>query len=234
MSLVTPIIRRVATIARRSRGLVTRFQAVDPAWQRRAGWELEAGLWLLDGRPETSSGIPDEAKAFYLLRAIRATGASVFVETGTFHGNMVARLRSHVAEAHTIELSLDLYLRAKQRFEADPHVHVHHGDSAVVLPSVLQQLQGPAVIYLDGHYSGGDTARGAVATPVWDELRAVAASPHRHAVVIDDARGFGVWPGYPPPAEIAAWVRENLRTYVMVVDTDEICLLPSEIANCMR
>ena len=233
MSLITRIMRRLARIARRGKALVTR-QHVRPATRQRARWELVAGLWLLDGRPETDTGIPDEAKAFYLLRAIRATGARVFVETGTFYGEMVARLRPYVAEAHTIELSPDLHSRAERRFAADPDVHVHLGDSAVVLPTVLAQLQAPAVIYLDGHYSGGDTARGSVVTPVWDELRAIAASPHRHAVVIDDARGFGVWPGYPPAAEIADWARDNLRDYVTVVDTDEICLLPSEIESCMR
>jgi hypothetical protein len=109
MSLKTRI-RGVATqIAHRGRRLVTRSEVVDPAWQGRAGWELDAGLWLLDGRPETSTGIPDEAKAFYLVRAVRAPGATVFVETGTFHGDMVARLRPHVAEAHTIELSVELH-----------------------------------------------------------------------------------------------------------------------------
>ena len=82
--------------------------------------------------------------------------------------------------------------------------------------------------------SEGETARGPQNTPIWQELRSIAASSHRHAVIIDDARGFGAWDDYPSLEEIRAWADENLRDYVTFVDSDEICILPREIANCMR
>jgi hypothetical protein len=148
-------------------------------------------------------GIPHDAKAFYVLRAIRAIDATTLVESGTYHGDMVARLRPYVRDIHTIELSPELHRRAVERFRSDPNVHLYQGDSAVFLPRILERLHKPAVIFLDGHYSEGETARGQVDTPVWDELRAVAASSHRHAVVIDDARGFGAWQDYPTTEAIA-------------------------------
>jgi hypothetical protein len=207
---------------------------VRPGLERRPEWEIAAGLWLFDGRPQSDQGIPHEAKALYLLRAIRAIDATTFVESGTYLGDMVALLLPYVEEVHTIELSPELHGRAVERFRADPNVHLHLGDSGVLLAEVLEGLDDPAVIYLDGHYSEGVTSRGALDTAVREELRAIAESSERHAVIIDDARGFGVWPDYPSTEEIATFVRGNLNDYVTIVDTDEICVLPREIKYCLR
>jgi hypothetical protein len=147
---------------------------------------------------------------------------------------MVALLRPYVDEVHTIELSPELHGRAVERFRADPHVHLHLGDSSTLLRAVLEGLHESAVIFLDGHYSEGVTARGAIDTPIREELRAIAESSQRHAVIIDDARGFGVWPDYPSTEEIVIFVRDNLKDYITRVDTDEICVLPREIEYCLR
>jgi hypothetical protein len=81
------------------------------------------------------------------------------------------------------------------------------GDSAVLLPRVLTGLTGPALFWLDGHYSGPGTARGAKDTPLEAELAAITSHPLAgHVVLIDDARELGQG-DYPAVSEIERWVR---------------------------
>lgn len=117
----------------------------------------------------------------------------VFVETGTFMGDTAATAATIFREVHTIELSAELYERAKARFADTPNVFVHQGDSSVVLAELLPTLQGRVLFWLDGHYSEGITARGAENTPILGELRAVNAAADKGSVVlIDDLRLFQV------------------------------------------
>ena len=41
------------------------------------------------------------------------------------------------------------------------------------VPELVRQLDGPALFWLDGHYSGGDTAKGELDTPVSAELESI-------------------------------------------------------------
>jgi hypothetical protein len=51
---------------------------------------------------------------------------------------------------------------------------------------------------LDGHYSAGNTARGALETPVSSEIDAILKHTVRHHVIlIDDARNFDGTHDYP-------------------------------------
>src|SRR5262249_16050226 len=55
-----------------------------------------------------------------------------------------------------------------------------------------------SLFWLDGHYSGGDTAKGGRETPIMEEIQAILAHPVRdHIILIDDAGAFGTWPDYP-------------------------------------
>lgn len=57
------------------------------------------------------------------------------------------------------------------------------------MPQIVAELGHPALFWLDGHYSGGGTAKGKQETPISLELRAVLDAPASVRVfLIDDVR----------------------------------------------
>lgn len=153
-----------------------------------------------------------------------------FIETGTCHGDTPAALTGEFDRLFTIELSSAFFAAAQRRFEGT-NVTCLHGDSAQILPAVLAELDGPALIWLDGHWSGGNTARGSIDTPVVAELEAIFAAAHRHIVVVDDARLFGgmthhteEFADYPDVEWITKLAKRH--DYVIEVRDDMIRLTP--------
>lgn len=121
-------------------------------------------------------------RSFGLLYGLR-----VLVETGTYLGTMIDAQKEYFDEIYSIELSKDLYERAKRKFK-QPHIHLMQGDSGELLGNI--ELNKPALFWLDGHYSGGVTALGSTVSPIFEELGHIKKSPHRNVVLIDDARLF--------------------------------------------
>ena len=117
---------------------------------------------------------------------------SIFLETGTLIGETAYQASLHCKEVHTIELDKKLYNRACKRFKHTPSVHVHHGDSAKILPELLPSLHKRTLFWLDGHYSGDETALGDSLTPILQELDAIKAAGKKDSIIlIDDIRLFG-------------------------------------------
>lgn len=126
-----------------------------------------------------------------------------FVETGTYFGDTAHFIASKGYDVTTIELEPRLAVWARQRFANDRRVRVLEGDSGELLPSVLAALDGPAMIYLDGHFIRGGAVDTGAGNPVSRELRAVLDLAKRGSVVvIDDARCFGTDPDYPELREV--------------------------------
>jgi len=148
-------------------------------------------------------------------------GLDTLVETGTYLGDTVATLRPRFRRVISIELSAQLAAAASERFTATPGVTILEGDSAQLLPSVLADLNGPALFWLDGHWSGGVTARGDVDSPVVAELEAVLSDRYQHVVLIDDARCFVGWDGYPTLTELRGLIG-RLRPNAKVAVRDDI------------
>lgn len=115
---------------------------------------------------------------------------NVFIETGTNDGGTPWLLKDDFRELYTIELAPQLWREALARFQDYQHVHCLLGDSTEVLPDVLANITEPALVWLDGHYSGGVTAHGALDTPVKQELEALFADGRNHVILVDDARIF--------------------------------------------
>jgi hypothetical protein len=70
----------------------------------------------------------------------------------------------------------------------------------------VRRIDQPALFYLDGHYSGGITARAAKDTPIYEELSHIFEHDPRHVIVIDDARCFGRDPDYPSLHELREFI----------------------------
>ena len=132
----------------------------------------------------------------------RELSLDVFVETGTFEGEAVARMLPLFPEIHTIELSEKYHALAEARFRKEPAVHVHRGDSTYVLGSLRAALEHRSVLYwLDAHWCVADGSAGESSQcPLLGELSAMGTLNDRSVVLIDDARLFLSPPPYPHEA----------------------------------
>lgn len=152
--------------------------------------------WIFAGRPVPPPHLIKQ-------RAIRACAGkfdlTVFVETGTYRGEMVEAVRRDFERVYSIELGGELHRQAQERFAADPHVTILQGDSGEVLRGLLPNIDKPALFWLDSHYSDADTARSALITPIRRELELILAHPlaRSHVILIDDARLFTGEDDYP-------------------------------------
>jgi hypothetical protein len=169
----------------------------------------------------------------YKRRVLRQTAdrhsLRVLVETGTYKGDTVAALRRRFDRIISIELSPIYAERARRRFAADANVSIIEGDSASVLWEVVDALREPALFWLDGHASGGETARGTAGSPVSTEVDVVLRSRYGHVVLIDDARCFDGSDGYPTLHDLRERVRDlGGGSLDLTVADDIIRLVPSE------
>lgn len=151
------------------------------------------------------------------------SGYQTLIETGTYLGDMVNAQQKNFSKIISIELSLDLFEKAQQRFEKNENISILHGDSSKVLPLILQDLDEPSIFWLDGHYSGGITAKGEKECPIYEELDAIfSSSPFNHILLIDDARLFVGKRDYPTIEELYIYVLNRNRGYKMDVLDDII------------
>lgn len=115
-----------------------------------------------------------------------------FIETGTQAGDTVSNVHQHFEKVWTIELSSPMAAKARQKFQDITHISVIEGDSSVVLRSLCTKLDQPTFFWLDGHQSGGFTAKGSKDCPLVEECQAIYDFCKVEAIVaIDDARMFG-------------------------------------------
>lgn len=167
-------------------------------------------IWEYGGHPHPA---PHRAKRKAVREYAHKYGTRILVETGTRYGDMIHAMLPYFDRLISIELGEDLFETAQQRFAREPKVELLLGDSAQKLPELLPTLSEPVLFWLDGHYSGGDTAKGNQATPISEELSAILKRAHddpqgvgRSVILIDDARCFGTWRGYPTLSTLRAAV----------------------------
>jgi hypothetical protein len=143
-----------------------------------------------------------------------------FVETGTYLGETTAAMAKVYRHVHTVEIDDQLYQKASQRFKDASSVSCYHGDSALVLPRILEQLKSPAVFWLDGHYSGPKTGKSSkYDTPILRELAIIFQHNRRdHMILIDDARYFIGKDFYPRIFHLREFVRKNSEYSLSVRD----------------
>jgi len=153
----------------------------------------------------------------------------IFVETGTYRGDMVEAMKHLFHRIYSIELSDTLFAAAQRRFRRDSHIELLHGDSSQELGRIMERVDQPVLFWLDGHYSAGDTARGEKDTPICDELAEIFRAPDLgHVIVIDDARCFGSDPAYPTLPALREYVWSRRPHARIVVEDDSIRITPPE------
>lgn len=144
------------------------------------------------------SSPPDLAKQNVIREYSKVFNTKLLIETGTYFGDMVVAMRNHFSQIYSIELSYDLYKKAKLKFKGFKHINIIHGDSSIILEQLLPEINESALFWLDGHYSGEITAKGKLNTPILDELKHIFNNfDWHHIILIDDARVFGQDKDYP-------------------------------------
>ncbi len=148
----------------------------------------------------------------------------IFIETGTYLGDMINAQKENFERLYSIELSKKLFLKAQKRFENDEKISISHGDSAKVLNDILSNINALSLFWLDGHYSGGITAKGQKECPVIEELNIIFKNNKNHIILIDDARLFTGKYDYPTYEEVKDVVEHYDKDYIVKIESDIICI----------
>ena len=184
-----------------------------PIYQR-----IELLLWAARGQRGV---VPHVVKQRVVKEYAARYGLDTLIETGTYLGDMIWGVRRAFRAIHSVELDPSLYERAVRRFRGQGHVHLYLGDSAVLIGEIVAGLTAPALFWLDGHFSGGITAKGQLETPIKTELSRVFADQRSHVVLIDDASNFTGQGDYPSIDDIGSLLRA-LRPSLSMTIADNI------------
>ncbi len=189
-------------------------------WEQRRRYRR----WETRGKPMPP---PHFVKQLAIKDLARRHGLRVLVETGTYRGEMVRAMAGGFDRIYSIELDRALFLAVQEQLRRRRHVRLLLGDSTSQLPQVLAELDGPALFWLDAHYTGAHAGRADVNTPIMRELAAVAAHAVKsHVVLIDDARLFTGGDDYPTLALLHECTQRLFPQHVFEVLDDIIRLTP--------
>ncbi len=207
-----------------------RTRLYHPLHDARRDWRFrrisrgQVRQWRASGCPAPA---PNLVKYGVLRDQARRNRTPVLVETGTFYGDAIFHLRQDFSEIHSIELAPGLYRRVAGELAHLRHIHLHFGDSADLLPGLIDRLSAPALFWLDGHFCAGPSARAPVDPPIGAELdHLLRRPPGRNVVLIDDARLFSGRDGYPSVPELRTVIRSRRPTATFVVELDIIRVGP--------
>jgi hypothetical protein len=176
--------------------------------------------WLNEGGSLTE---PHFVKQLAIKTVAQKYGIRVFIETGTYLGDMVAAVRHDFDRIYSIELSEDLFKQAQKRFSRYKHITVVQGDSPRVMPEILRRIDVPCLFWLDGHYSAGITVKGDSVTPVFKELEHIFEHPVKnHIILIDDASLFVGKNDYPSIESMQKLINSRLPHHFFDVCDDMI------------
>lgn len=161
-----------------------------------------------------------------------------FIETGTFKGDSLARVRDLFPRLYSAEIDPELARGAMARFADDAGVAIRQGPSPVVVRELLAEpgvaLDDRVFYWLDAHWceSAGTDITGQC--PLLDELAAIQHLGDNSVIAIDDARLFlapptaahviADWPSFD---DILVVLRDIAPGHRITVLNDVIWVLPA-------
>lgn len=155
---------------------------------------------------------------------------NIFIETGTYLGDTLFRLRNKFKELYSIELSEYYYKLAEDRFKNINNIYIIQGDSGEKLKDLLKNINDSVFFWLDGHYSAGLTAKAELETPIIQELDSIfnhmILNDLRHVILIDDARLFNGTSDYPKMDSLKDYFESKNKNYLVSIDSDIIVCEP--------
>ncbi|MBD3261834.1 MAG: hypothetical protein GF334_09255 [Candidatus Altiarchaeales archaeon] len=172
--------------------------------------------WIKNGRRIPA---PGEYKIQEILEYAQKYHISTFIETGTHIGSTLNGVRGHFQRAYSIELNAKLYEHNIKRFDKYNNIYIFHGESEKVLPNILSKINEPCLFWLDAHYSGGNTCRGATDSALHAELPIILEHQIKnHVILIDDTYHMVDQNGYISVETATNMVKQSLPEYNTKVD----------------
>jgi len=108
---------------------------------------IEVILWKMRGKPVPP---PRFVKQSVVRKYAKKFRIKVLVETGTYHGAMVEAMRNQFRVIHSIEIYKPLYEENVKKFSKYKHIFLHLGDSAYVLPKIMNDIKNLSFFGLMG------------------------------------------------------------------------------------
>ena len=140
-----------------------------------------------------------------------------FLETGTYAGGTILRMEPYFSNLYTIEIKKKFYEYVKKNYKGDK-INFYLGDSEDVLNTILPNINGKSIIFLDGHWSAENTGRGKKDIPLYEELNSIMSNHIDEAIIIvDDVRMFGRGPNNKDKYDICNWEEINIEDVLKIV-----------------
>ena len=170
--------------------------------------------------------MPNIKKEIYEKYNVKKT--DIYIETGCYLGRGITKpygcpctkafctcipknpktigVLNNYKKIYSIELVKKYYDSNVKQFKNYKQVNMIHGDSSIKLKELLNSIEEPVTIFLDAHWSGGDTGRLNEDSPLLKELDIIKERKQNDIVIIDDCRCIGKTgtcgrignPNYPP------------------------------------
>jgi hypothetical protein len=178
--------------------------------------EMRWLIWFMRGKPVPP---PHIVKQKTINRFQKRIKYNCFLETGTYLGDMIEAQRKHFELVYSIELSPYFYRNAVQRFKKNDNI-------GQMIKELMKLIKWPTVFWLDGHYSGENTAKGELNSPILSELKAILTQSCKHLILIDDARCFNGTNDYPDISELIAYILKLTKNHSVIIRDDIIQIIP--------
>lgn len=140
--------------------------------------------------PALGVKISQKEKAEKILK-YKTQVQNIFVETGTYKGEMIDFVEDKFEKVYSIELDKILFDDATQRFSGNTNIKVLLGNSGEKIREVITELHQPALFWLDAHGTGPMSISNGIHCPIREELEAIFSQKNsNHIILIDDVRLF--------------------------------------------
>lgn len=144
----------------------------------------------------------------------------VAVETGTYKG-ITSKVLADVADSvTTIEADFGYFKRSEKKLKRYKNVKVLHGDSSVLIESALPSNQINCMLWLDAHFSGGNTAGEQNHCPLMSELNTILRfrTASNTVILVDDSRGLIGKSGWPLLSELIGLLNQSGFSSIIIDD----------------
>lgn len=172
--------------------------------------------WNKAGRPYPS---PHEYKQEIIKKYGERYNLDTLIEAGTYLGDMVSVLQDSFLRIFSIELNIDHYLNAKEKFYLLEHVEIIKGESGEQISILLRDINKPALFWLDTH---AWLEKGLSNFSILEEIKSILAAKPQHVILINDARLFNSESGYPSLIGLRNYIAELRPEYQFEVEDDII------------
>lgn len=150
---------------------------------------------------------------------------NIFVETGTYLGEMIEYQERNFEKIFSIEIADLFYNFSTKRLKKKKKISIVKGNSGTELGMLLKQfsVDDRILFWLDGHYSGGNTGKGEKNCPIYEELNCIfKGRDGKDIILIDDARCFNGTEDYPDLIELERFIKDRYSEAKINVKEDII------------